>query len=228
MGRWCGGPTGAGSTSRRAAPARAGTGGTKPQRPGNELPPVKALRRFTVRAHLPKRLAALAQLSTNLRWSWDVATQELFESIDPEQWARAGRDPVGVLGAVSPARLDELAGDHGFLGRLDRLAADLDEYLTQPRWYQHLQENSGGETALPDGIGYFSMEFGVAEVLPIYSGGLGILAGDHLKAASDLGVPMIGVGLNYRSGYFRQSLPPTAGSTRTTRRWTRRACRCGC
>ena len=167
---------------------------------------MKALRRFTVRAHLPKRLAALAQLSTNLRWSWDVATQELFESIDPEQWARAGRDPVGVLGAVSPARLDELAGDHGFLGRLDRLAADLDEYLTQPRWYQHLQENSGGETALPDGIGYFSMEFGVAEVLPIYSGGLGILAGDHLKAASDLGVPMIGVGLNYRSGYFRQSL----------------------
>lgn len=166
---------------------------------------MKALRRFTVRAHLPSRLAALARLSTNLRWSWDVPTQELFESIDPEQWARVGQDPVGVLGAVSPARLDELAEDHGFCERLDRLAADLDEYLTQPRWYQHLQQ-VGGEAQLPNGIGYFSMEFGVAEVLPIYSGGLGILAGDHLKAASDLGVPLIGVGLNYRSGYFRQSL----------------------
>ena len=170
---------------------------------------MKALRRFTVRAHLPGRLAALAPLSTNLRWSWDVPTQELFESINPQQWARAGRDPVGVLGAVSPARLDELAEDQGFLERLDGLAADLQDYLTQPRWYQHLQEQAGDGAALPvlpKGIGYFSMEFGVAEVLPIYSGGLGILAGDHLKAASDLGLPLIGVGLNYRSGYFRQSL----------------------
>ena len=117
---------------------------------------------------------------------------------------------MGVLGAISPARLDELAADDGFLERLDRLAADLKDYLTQPRWYQHLQaraaEDPDGNTVLPNGIGYFSMEFGVSEVLPIYSGGLGILAGDHLKAASDLGLPLIGVGLNYRAGYFRQSL----------------------
>jgi starch phosphorylase len=165
---------------------------------------VKALRRFTVRAHLPQRIAALAQLSTNLRWSWDTATQELFAAIDPGQWARVGRDPVALLGEVSPARLDELAADHEFLERLDRLSADLNDYLTRPLWYQELQ--AGGAEALPTGIGYFSMEFGVAEVLPIYSGGLGILAGDHLKAASDLGLPLIGVGLNYRSGYFRQSL----------------------
>ena len=165
---------------------------------------VKALRRFTVRAHLPDRIAALAPLSTNLRWSWDVPTQELFASIDPAQWARIGRDPVALLGEVSPARLDELAEDHSFLERLDRLSGELDEYLTKPLWYQELQ--SRGDTVLPTGIGYFSMEFGVAEVLPIYSGGLGILAGDHLKAASDLGLPLIGVGLNYRAGYFRQSL----------------------
>ncbi len=165
---------------------------------------MKALRRFTVRAHLPERLSALARLSTNLRWSWDTATQDLFESIDPGQWARSGRDPVGVLGAVTPERLDQLAEDPEFLGRLDRLAAELDEYLTKPLWYQQLQASS--DEPLPSGIGYFSMEFGVAEVLPIYSGGLGILAGDHLKAASDLGLPLIGVGLNYRSGYFRQSL----------------------
>ena len=161
---------------------------------------MKALRRFTVRAHLPDRLAALEQLSINLRWSWDKPTQDLFQSIDPNLWARSGGDPVEVLGAVSPARLNELAVDKEFLGRLDALAADLDDYLSRPLWYQQ-------QTAqMPTGIAYFSMEFGVAEVLPNYSGGLGILAGDHLKSASDLGLPLIAVGLYYRSGYFRQSL----------------------
>ena len=165
---------------------------------------MKALRRFTVRAYLPDRIAALGRLSTNLRWSWDTATQELFASVDPELWARIGCDPVALLAEVAPARLDSLAADDGFVERVDRLAAELDDYLTQPRWYQQLQGQT--DAVLPTGIGYFSMEFGVAEVLPIYSGGLGILAGDHLKAASDLGLPLIGVGLNYRSGYFRQSL----------------------
>jgi len=164
---------------------------------------VKALRRFTVRAHLPDRLAALDQLSTNLRWSWEKPTQDLFESIDPNLWSHCGNDPVAVLGAVKPARLDELALDEEFLRRLDELAAELDDYLNRPLWYQQ-QEQAG--VAMPTGIAYFSMEFGVAEVLPNYSGGLGILAGDHLKAASDLGVPLIAVGLYYRSGYFRQSL----------------------
>ena len=165
---------------------------------------MKALRRFTVRAHLPQRLSALGRLSTNLRWSWDTATQDLFESIDPEQWARTGRDPMALLGEVSRSRLEELAGEQAFLDRLDRLSADLHEYLTKPLWYQQMAADAGPESPLPQGIGYFSMEFGVAEVLPIYSGGLGILAGDHLKAASDLGLPLIGVGLNYRSGYFEQ------------------------
>ena len=167
---------------------------------------MKALRKFTVRAHLPDRLAALGQLSVNLRWSWDTPTQDLFESIDPEQWALTGRDPVALLGEVRRARLDELAEDHGFLERLDQLSADLNEYLTKPLWYQQMAAQAGAESPMPSGIGYFSMEFGVAEVLPIYSGGLGILAGDHLKAASDLGLPLIAVGLNYRSGYFEQSL----------------------
>jgi glycogen phosphorylase len=164
---------------------------------------VKALRRFTVRAHLPDRLAALEQLSINLRWSWDKPTQDLFASIDPTLWAHCGNDPVALLGVVNPSRLDQLALDEGFLGRLDWLAADLNDYLSRPLWYQQQQEAG---VAMPSGIAYFSMEFGVAEVLPNYSGGLGILAGDHLKAASDLGVPLIAVGLYYRSGYFRQSL----------------------
>ena len=164
---------------------------------------VKALRRFTVRAHLPERLAALEQLSTNLRWSWDKPTQDLFDAIDPTLWAQCGYDPVELLGAVKPTRLDELALDEGFLNRLDELAAELNDYLTRPLWYQQQAETGA---AMPSGIAYFSMEFGVAEVLPNYSGGLGILAGDHLKASSDLGVPLIAVGLYYRSGYFRQSL----------------------
>ncbi|ETW26178.1 alpha-glucan family phosphorylase [Mycobacterium gastri] len=170
---------------------------------------MKALRRFTVRAHLPDRLAALDQLSTNLRWSWEKATQDLFASIDPALWASCGHDPVAVLGAVKPARLDELALDEEFLRRLDEQAADLADYLSRPLWYQqHEQAGVPGASgpSLPTSIAYFSMEFGIAEVLPNYSGGLGILAGDHLKAASDLGLPLIAVGLYYRSGYFRQSL----------------------
>ena len=164
---------------------------------------MRALRRFTVRAHLPDRLAALEELSINLRWSWDKPTQDLFAAIDPQLWQQTGQDPVELLGEVSPQRLDELAVDEGFLDRLDRLADDLREYLTRPLWYQ---DQLAAGVALPKGIAYFSMEFGVSEVLPNYSGGLGILAGDHLKAASDLGLPLIGVGLLYRSGYFRQSL----------------------
>ncbi len=167
---------------------------------------MKALRRFTVRAHLPERLAALEQLSINLRWSWDKPTQDLFETIDPALWTQCGRDPVAVLGAVSPARLDELALDSGFLDGLDHLSGELNDYLSRPQWYQQQQQGGDAAIALPNGIAYFSMEFGVAEVLPNYSGGLGILAGDHLKAASDLGLPLIAVGLYYRSGYFRQSL----------------------
>ncbi|ORW99296.1 glycosyltransferase family 1 protein [Mycolicibacillus trivialis] len=164
---------------------------------------MKALRRFSVRAHLPERLAALDELSVNLRWSWEKPTKDLFAAIDPDRWESCGHDPVALLGAVKPDRLDELAADSAFTGRLDAIAADLRDYLTRPLWYQQ-QQRAG--VALPAGIAYFSMEFGVAEVLPNYSGGLGILAGDHLKSASDLGVPLIGVGLYYRSGYFRQSL----------------------
>ncbi|WP_029117717.1 alpha-glucan family phosphorylase [Mycobacterium sp. URHB0044] len=164
---------------------------------------MKALRRFTVRTHLPERLVALERLSINLRWSWDKPTQDLFAAIDSELWNQAGGDPVALLGAVSPKRLDELAVDEAFLARLDHLAAELDTYLTRPMWYQ---ERAAAGESLPTGIAYFSMEFGVAEVLPNYSGGLGILAGDHLKSASDLGLPLIAVGLYYRSGYFRQSL----------------------
>ncbi|MFD8964200.1 alpha-glucan family phosphorylase [Streptomyces sp. NPDC059568] len=164
---------------------------------------MKAIRRFTVRPVLPAPLRPLSDLARNLRWSWHTETRELFEAVDPAGWRAADGDPVRLLGAVSAARLAELARDSSFLDRLTAAAADLDTYLRGDRWYQQ-RDAEGAE--LPAAVGYFSPEFGITAALPQYSGGLGILAGDHLKAASDLGVPLIGVGLLYRHGYFRQSL----------------------
>ncbi|MGW0732769.1 alpha-glucan family phosphorylase [Streptomyces sp. NPDC002851] len=181
---------------------------------------MKAIRRFTVRPVLPEPLRPLTGLAQNLRWAWHTETRELFRQIDPDRW---NGDPFRLLGGVPPGRLAELAEDHDFLRRLDAVAEDLRGYLTRDRWYQEqtqdprqTQEQEQDETydggagdrgdRLPTGIAYFSPEFGITGALPQYSGGLGILAGDHLKAASDLGVPLTGVGLLYRHGYFRQSL----------------------
>ena len=160
---------------------------------------MKAIRRFTVRPVLPPELAALDELAGNLRWSWHQPTIELFRDLDPELWD-AEADPVGLLGEVSPERLAELAADAAFVARAERLRDDLRAYLAEPRWYQTLGADA------PRAVAYFSPEFGIAAALPQYSGGLGILAGDHLKSASDLGVPLIGVGLFYRAGYFRQAI----------------------
>ena len=167
------------------------------------MPAVKALRRLTVRAALPAELAHLDEMVANLRWSWHPESQDLFEAVDPDLWAQCGHDPGRMLGEVSPERLALLSRDRRFLRRLEDVYEDLTDYLTRQRWYQDQQQRGAD---LPDCIAYFSPEFGITEVLPQYSGGLGILAGDHLKAASDLGVPIIGVGLLYGSGYFRQSL----------------------
>ncbi|MFI8088561.1 glycosyltransferase family 1 protein [Streptomyces sp. NPDC086080] len=161
---------------------------------------MKAIRRFTVRPVLPEPLGPLSDLSRNLRWSWHDGTRDLFRSVDPERWAAAGGDPVRLLGSVAAERLTELAADRDFLDRLRTVADDLRSYLTGDRWYQ------AQPGRLPAAVAYFSPEFGITAALPQYSGGLGILAGDHLKAASDLGAPLIGVGLLYRHGYFRQSL----------------------
>ncbi|GAA3014777.1 alpha-glucan family phosphorylase [Actinokineospora diospyrosa] len=166
---------------------------------------MKAVRRFTVRAGLPDPLADLGVLATNLRWTWHPPTQDLFADVDRDIWAAVGGDPLHLLAQVPAERLERLAADPGFLARVGEVADDLRRYLGEPRWYQR-HDTGGNGGRLPASIAYFSMEFGVTEALPNYSGGLGVLAGDHLKAASDLGVPLIGVGLLYRSGYFRQSL----------------------
>jgi starch phosphorylase len=153
---------------------------------------------------LPQPLAPLHDLMLNLRWSWHPGAVELFESIDPVGWAASGGDPFAMLSSMRPGRLADLAGDEHFLRRMETVLADLREYSTQPRWYQSGEPGAAG--SLPSAIAYFSPEYGITAVLPQYSGGLGILAGDHLKSASDLGVPLIGVGLLYRHGYFTQSL----------------------
>ncbi|PYC78412.1 DUF3417 domain-containing protein [Streptomyces tateyamensis] len=163
---------------------------------------MKAIRRFTVRTVLPEPLQPLHELALNLRWSWHPETRELFRSVDPAVWSAVGEDPVRLLGEVPAPRLAALAADRRFLRRLGDLTDDLHEYLSGPRWYQGVPSLQ----PLPAAIAYFSPEYGIAAALPQYSGGLGILAGDHLKSASDLGVPLIGVGLFYRHGYFRQSL----------------------
>ncbi|HUR50477.1 MAG TPA: alpha-glucan family phosphorylase [Acidimicrobiales bacterium] len=161
---------------------------------------MRAVRTFTVRTPLPAGLEPLRDLAVNLRWSWDERTQALFASIDPRRWPRnaAGHDPIALLAEVGAARLQALAADEGFVAEVQRAAADLQGYLSRPGWAQP-------GSALRR-VAYFSPEFGISEALPQYSGGLGVLAGDHLKAASDLGIPLIGVGLFYRYGYFRQFL----------------------
>ena len=163
---------------------------------------MKPIRKFTVRAVVPPELSALEELAANLRWSWHEPTRRLFEHIDPLGWRRSERDPIAFLGDVDPRRLEELAHDEDYVGWAERERAALRDYVGEPRWFQSL------EAETPRTIAYFSPEFGIAAALPQYSGGLGILAGDHLKAASDLGVPLVAVGLFYKAGYFSQAIAP--------------------
>ena len=168
---------------------------------------VKAIRRFSVRTVLPPRIEGLGVLASNLRWSWHPPTRDLFAAISPRKWADAGQDPVKLLSRLSADELAALASDDEFVAGVVAANEDLHAYLTQERWYQSWsREQQATGNAAPAAIAYFSPEFGITAVLPQYSGGLGILAGDHLKSASDLGVPIVGVGLFYKTGYFKQAL----------------------
>ena len=163
---------------------------------------MKPIRTYTVVPTLPPRLGRLRDLAYNLRWAWDHATIELFRRLDRELWEATGHNPVLLLGRVDQGRLDAAARDEGFLGQLDGVSRALDAYMAEPSTWFARQE---GPTPSPL-VAYFSAEFGVTDCLEVFAGGLGILAGDHLKSASDLGVPLVGVGLAYRQGYFHQSL----------------------
>lgn len=127
---------------------------------------------------------------------------QFFASLDPHAWEEVGHDPVALLGEITPERYRQLSADAGVVFEAQQLHDELEQYMSEAKWYQEEYLEDGK----PDSIAYFSAEFGITDVMPQYSGGLGVLAGDHLKSASDLGVPIIGVGLLYGAGYFRQSL----------------------
>jgi starch phosphorylase len=168
---------------------------------------MKALRSFTVRPHIPPELAALDDLAMNLRWSWDSQTRDLFRWVDPDGWDATRHDPMRLLGLVPAERLEALAADEGFRRYLADARDELNRYLGGERWFQDRAKGDDDSDPTPlRHVAYFSPEFGIAEALPQYSGGLGVLAGDHLKASSDLGLPLVGIGLFYRHGYFRQAL----------------------
>src|SRR5438128_1613890 len=176
--------------------------------------PSRPLRTFTVLPYLPERLQALQKLAYNLWWCWNHEAVALFRRIDDDLFAAVENSPVKLLGAIDQARLENLLDDDGFLAHMERVEEAFDNYMSSPTWFQetygdaaaggYAGNNAFGAPGL--WIAYFSAEFGIHESIPIYSGGLGVLAGDHLKAASDLGIPLVGVGLMYREGYFRQYL----------------------
>ncbi|MGH9000443.1 MAG: alpha-glucan family phosphorylase [Acidimicrobiia bacterium] len=161
---------------------------------------MRALRSFTVRARLPEPLAPLHSLAFNLRWSWDERTRDLFRWLDPAGWEASGHDPVALLGIVARERLLAMTKDPGFMSFMTSVHEELVRYTERHRWFQ------GRKGSPLRSVAYFSPEFGITEALPQYSGGLGVLAGDHLKASSGLGIPLVGVSLFYRQGYFRQAL----------------------
>jgi glycogen phosphorylase len=161
----------------------------------------RPVRTFTVLPRLPERLLPLHELAYNLWWCWHADAGALFRRIDPERFEQLDHSPIRLLSSTSQVRFEELATDDGFLAHLERVWEAFQTYLSAPTWFA---DQYPDQTDLK--IAYFSAEFGIHESVPVYSGGLGVLAGDHLKSASDLGLPLMGVSLMYREGYFRQYL----------------------
>ncbi len=157
---------------------------------------IQPIREFLVRPTMPEALSRLPSLANNVVWSWEPVIRDLFRRLDPALWKESGHNPVVMLGRVSQATLARMAADPRYLGLYGRACQRYDAHLRPLR--------AQGDPL----IAYFSAEYGLTECMPIYSGGLGILSGDHLKSASDLDVPLIGVGLLYQQGYFRQYLNP--------------------
>jgi starch phosphorylase len=161
---------------------------------------MKSFKAYQVHPNIPDNLSFLEELSRNMWWCWSKDAIELFRRIDPKKWAEAGRNPIYFFTRIRQERFEELAKDDGYLAHLDRVREEYRARVLQTA------ETGNLKIAAPDTIAYFSMEFGIHESLPFFAGGLGILAGDHLKAASNQGLPLTGVGLMYRYGYFRQYL----------------------
>jgi len=157
---------------------------------------------YTVAPSLPPELDHLKDLAYNLLWAWEPELMELFHRLDSDLWEETHHNPVLILGRIRQDRLNAAAHDDAFLAQLDHAWEHYQEYMQGRGSYCQKQIDLPREPF----VAYFSTEFGLTECLPNYSGGLGMLAGDHLKSASDIGLPLIGVGLLYQQGYFRQYL----------------------
>lgn len=158
--------------------------------------------KITVRPQLPKRIAKLYEISYNLWWSWNTEFLKLFKILDIDLWEQVGKNPVKFLRMVSQEKLEEASKSAEFLKEYDKVVKDFDDYMeSKDTWFKKkFPDNS------KDLIAYFSAEYGLDETIPIYSGGLGILSGDHMKSSSDMGIPLVGIGLLYKSGYFHQKI----------------------
>ena len=173
-------------------------------------PPMKPLRPSTaeiptgpgVEIWTPRRFDRLVDLAHNMWWSWDSGARNLWQRISPSDWA-ISPNPLTVLQTLTPEGWDGLVTSRAFRASYEDVIARFDSYMRSTSWFESESPNAGG-----GGVAYLSAEFGIHETLPFYSGGLGVLAGDHLKAASDLGIPLVGVGLLYRRGYFGQAIDP--------------------
>ena len=158
--------------------------------------------KITVRPQLPKRIGKLYDISYNLWWSWNTDFLRLFKKIDIDLWEQCQKNPIKFLKLVSQDKLEKVASDTEFLKDYDKITKDFEDYMNAKNtWFSKKYSNNTNDL-----IGYFSAEYGLDETVAIYSGGLGILSGDHLKSASDLGIPLVGVGLLYKHGYFNQKI----------------------
>jgi starch phosphorylase len=178
------------------------TGHPRPSHDQEAIVAIKPVHTFTIIPKLPSSLERLRELAYNLRWSWNHDTIALFRRLDSDVWESSGHNPVRMLGTIDQKRLEEAAANESFVAHLERVLDDFDGYMkSESSWFQ--KTHGASQNPL---IAYFSAEFGLTECMSIFAGGLGILSGDHLKSASDLGVPFVGVGLLYQQGYFRQFL----------------------
>ncbi len=159
------------------------------------------VRTFTIIPSLPELLEPLRQLAYNLWWTWNPPATDLFRRLDTDLWRRTGHNPVALLWQIDQERLEQVARDDGYIAQLCRVMDNFYVYMNSRTWFGDQHPRVQQKT-----VAYFSAEFGLHESMPVYSGGLGVLAGDHLKSASDLGIPLVGVGLAYRQGYFTQQL----------------------
>ena len=158
--------------------------------------------KITVNPQLPKRIEKLSEISNNLWWSWNTEFLRLFKIMDKDLWETCEKNPVKFLKQVSQDKLEQTAKNTEFLNEYDKLVKQFEDYMNSKNtWFSNKYPENKNNL-----IAYFSAEYGLDQTIPIYSGGLGILSGDHLKSASDLGIPLVAVGLLYKNGYFHQKI----------------------